>query len=242
MLTIKNWGDFQHYKDRSPPWIKLHKHLLDDYDFQCLPLASRALAPMLWLLASENMTGEIDSDPKRLAFRLRWSEKEVVDGLKPLLAAGFVIDASAVLAGCLQDACPETEAYKPETEEKVHVADKPQRFDPKEHLKAKLVSDQVISDWLTLRKAKKAPATLVAIDGIEREAGKCGKSLAEALTISCERGWAGFKAEWVTVGKVASSSRQETSDRRRAFMDELTGRNKRALGPFSGNVIEGEVL
>jgi transposase InsO family protein len=30
----------QHYKERSPRWIKLHRKTLDDYEFQCLPLAS----------------------------------------------------------------------------------------------------------------------------------------------------------------------------------------------------------
>ena len=30
-LHIKNWGEFQHYKKRNPPWIKLHKKLLDDF-------------------------------------------------------------------------------------------------------------------------------------------------------------------------------------------------------------------
>ena len=109
-MRVKNWDSFQHYKDRSPPWIKLHKALLDDFDFQLLPLASRALAPMLWLLASENMHGDIDNDPKRLAFRLRWSVQEVIDGMKPLLDSGFIVDDSNVLAGCYQSACPEAEA------------------------------------------------------------------------------------------------------------------------------------
>jgi len=103
-MRIKNWESFQHYKDRSPPWIKLHKSLLDDYDFQCLPLASKALAPMLWLLASENMNGNIDDDPKRLAFRLRWCISDVLTGLKPLIEKGFVISASDVLASCYHDA------------------------------------------------------------------------------------------------------------------------------------------
>lgn len=103
-MRVKNWGEFQHYKDRSPAWIKLHRHILDDYDFQCLPVASRALAPMLWLLASEYEDGEIDASAKKLAFRLRISEKELLDALNPLIDAGFFIveqDASEALAACL---------------------------------------------------------------------------------------------------------------------------------------------
>ena len=76
-LVPKNWVDFQHYKDRAPPWIKLHKGLLDDSVFQRLPVASRALAPMLWLLASEAKDGAFDASLSELSFRLRQSEKDV---------------------------------------------------------------------------------------------------------------------------------------------------------------------
>ena len=111
-LIPKNWDSFQHYKDRNPPWIKLHKGLIDDRAYQRLPVASRALAPMLWLLASESKDGSFDGDVVELAFRLRSSEKEVSAGLDPLIKAGFfmlVQDASSVLADCARVAVPETE-------------------------------------------------------------------------------------------------------------------------------------
>ena len=41
---VKNWSKFQHYKNRNPPWIRLHVEILDDYkadgtenDFHALP-------------------------------------------------------------------------------------------------------------------------------------------------------------------------------------------------------------
>lgn len=120
-LTVKNWGEFQHYKDRRPPWIKLYRNLLDDQDFMCLPIASKALAPCLWLLASESESGEIDGDVKKLAWRLRMTEKEVRDGLKPLIDNGFFIVASNVLADSLRDAIPDTER-ETEAEKKVDVS------------------------------------------------------------------------------------------------------------------------
>lgn len=100
IIRPKNWNEFQHYKGRNPPWIKLHKRLLDDYDFQCLPLASRALAPMLWLLASEHAKGEIDADEKKLSFRFRMSARELSSALETLLSAGFF----EVVADCKHDA------------------------------------------------------------------------------------------------------------------------------------------
>ncbi len=106
MLTPKNWGSFQHYKDRSPAWIKLHRGLLDDYTFSRLPVASRALAPLLWLLASEYEGGEITASHEELSFRLRMTTKELVDALTPLTDSGFFL-ASGVLAECKQDACLE---------------------------------------------------------------------------------------------------------------------------------------
>jgi len=111
-LAVKNWAQFQHYKDRAPPWIKLHKGLLDDFAFQRLPVASRALAPMLWLLASESADGTIEHDVPELSFRLRVSESEVDEALKSLIRAGFFVPvqaASTPLAPCKPDACLETE-------------------------------------------------------------------------------------------------------------------------------------
>jgi hypothetical protein len=60
------------------------------------------------------------------------------------------------------------------------------------------VPEEVASDWLILRKQHKAPATKTAIDGVAREATKAGISLADALRHGCERGWRGFKAEWIS--------------------------------------------
>lgn len=106
---VKKWAEFQHYKNRCPPWIKLQKSILDDFDFACLPIASKALAPLLWLLASESTDGEVRIDPDWLAFRLRFSVDDVRAGLTPLIEKGFLIVASGVLAECLQDACLEGE-------------------------------------------------------------------------------------------------------------------------------------
>jgi hypothetical protein len=107
-ITPKNWVDFQHYKDRAPVWIKLHRNLLDNYEFHCLPVASRALAPMLWLLASEYERGEITANIEVLAFRLRMSSDALADALRPLIDSGFFV-ASEPLASREQVACLETE-------------------------------------------------------------------------------------------------------------------------------------
>lgn len=125
VLEIRGWRQFQHYKGRRPPWIKLHHSLLDDYDFIRLPLASRALAPMLWLLASESEDGSVTSDAGRLAFRLHWDHSELVAAIKPLILSGFLVgvldetdDASAMLAARKQLVPPEERRDRGDTEER----------------------------------------------------------------------------------------------------------------------------
>lgn len=51
-LRIRNWERFQHYKDRSPPWIKLHRELLTSETWVSTDDASRVLAIALMLLAA----------------------------------------------------------------------------------------------------------------------------------------------------------------------------------------------
>ena len=190
LLRPKNWDKFQHYKDRCPPWIKLHRDLLNDREFACLPLASKALAPLLWLLASESKDGSFDASVDELVFRLRFKAVDVESGLKPLIDKGFFIVASGVLAECLQPAIPETER---ETEAETKTKKKTAAVAaPPEG-----VSQSVWEDFLQLRKAKKAPMTNAALAGIMREAEKAKWTLEQALTQCCMRGWTGFKADWV---------------------------------------------
>jgi uncharacterized protein YdaU (DUF1376 family) len=63
-------------------------------------------------------------------------------------------------------------------------------------LKPDSVSDYVWSDYLLLRRQKKAPVTQTVIDGIEKEAVRAGIPLEAALRECCVRGWQSFKADW----------------------------------------------
>lgn len=51
-LRVKNWERFQHYTNRSPPWIKLHRELLTSMTWVASDDASRTLAIACMLLAS----------------------------------------------------------------------------------------------------------------------------------------------------------------------------------------------
>lgn len=120
-IKPKGWEHFQHYKNRRPPWIKLHRTIIDDFDYQCLQLASKALAPCLWLIASEHEEGLIEVDFPKLSWRLRTPEPLVQEAVKELIDKGFFVIASGVLAECLHDARPERE-IETETEGEKEVA------------------------------------------------------------------------------------------------------------------------
>jgi len=215
LLQPKNWAVFQHYKDRCPPWIKLHRDLLNDRVFMCLPLASKALAPLLWLLASESKDGTFDGSLDELVFRLHITPKDYQDGVKPLIDKGFFIVASGVLAECYQDAIPETEGEtetKREKKQNTAIAVCPVN-----------VEEQVWSDFLALRKAKKAPMTVTALAGIKREADKAEWSLNRAIAECVERGWTGFKSDWVQDKK--SFAQQAADVARTTVPAQHTGRD-----------------
>lgn len=59
------------------------------------------------------------------------------------------------------------------------------------------VSEQVWSDFMTLRKAKRAPLSATALSAITKEAEKAAMHIEEALTECVTRGWQSFKAEWI---------------------------------------------
>jgi hypothetical protein len=152
-----------------------------------LPIASKALAPMLWLLASESKDGVFDGSLDELVFRLHITPKEYQDGVKPLIDNDFFILVSGVLAERKQVAIPETEGEtETETKKKATIVAPPEG-----------VSDSVWQEFKSLRKAKKAPITQRAIDAISSEANKAGWTLEKALEECVVRGWQAFKADWV---------------------------------------------
>ena len=99
------------------------------------------------------------------------------------------------------------------------------------------VNEKHARDWMEVRRAKKSKLTDTALDGIQREARKANVSFGEAIRISAESGWQGFKADWLSKPAANSGGRfptkaeaiqaanqkvldqviQEDNDRRRAL-------------------------
>ena len=197
-MRIKNFAKFQHFKDRRPPWVKLYRDILDDPDWHELDGESAKTLVMLWLIASEdeNQDGNLP-DAKKLSFRLRITQKQL-EKVCINLSQWLIHDDISVISERYQVDAPETETetetYKPETEKDTRAP----RFDAQAHLVSIGVDASIASDWIQHRKAIKATPTLTAIDGIANEAARAGTSLADVLAMCCQRGWRGFKAEWIS--------------------------------------------
>jgi len=86
-LRVRNWENFQHYKDRRPPWIKLHVELTDDYAFGSLPDVQKYHLIGIWLLAART-DNKIPNNGKWVADCI--AAKSKVD-LDALIEVGFLI-------------------------------------------------------------------------------------------------------------------------------------------------------
>lgn len=95
MLVVCNWSQFQHYQDRSPPWIKLHRGLMDSVSWHSLQDEAKGMLPMIWLLAAETRDGSLSGDENWLAFRLRADVEKVRRVIVVLLDTGFLEEVDA---------------------------------------------------------------------------------------------------------------------------------------------------
>jgi hypothetical protein len=85
-LRVKDFDRFQHYKDRSPPWIKLYNAVLDDYAFSRLQDASKWHLIAIWLLASRS-DNSIPDDAAWIGRMIGATQPVALD---PLLSCGFI--------------------------------------------------------------------------------------------------------------------------------------------------------
>ena len=81
-LRVTNLTSYQHYSKRNPPWVKLHRTSLNDYDLRNMPPISRLCFHYCTILASET-DNFIPYDLKYLSERMGFDVTELV--LSPLL-------------------------------------------------------------------------------------------------------------------------------------------------------------
>lgn len=103
-IRIPKWKQFQHYGKARPPWVKVHRPLLDKRAWRALGGSAAKLLVDLWLLAAEGddqpntgTSGEIRLSLPDLAWRLRVGEGELRTDLETLATFEFVELSSATL-------------------------------------------------------------------------------------------------------------------------------------------------
>lgn len=255
-LRVKKWEQFQHYRDRLPPWIKMHRELLTDYEFCILPDESKAHLMLIWLLASQ-MDGQVPDDARFIADHI--GAKRPIN-LSILVASGWLIteqSASNPLAECEQDASKvlalarSREAYKEETykeeAEKAKTragARNPSSPDPKpKRLKAVArtglpenftVSERVQS-WASDKGYLHLAERLEHFIGYVRRSGKIYVDWDEALMSAIREDWAHLN------GNGTKGSGDERQKRRDDTLRGLTGGlgNEGASG-FAERVVNPE--
>ncbi|MGJ3438627.1 replication protein [Pseudomonas sp. Je.1.5.c] len=84
------------------------------------------------------------------------------------------------------------------------------------------VPEQLLTDWLAQRKAKKAAVTATVWSTVNTELAKCaeaGISASAAITEALSAGWQGFKASWV-INRVRDTRQQPAAQsRHHGFQD-----------------------
>ncbi|WP_082113451.1 replication protein [Pseudomonas psychrophila] len=84
------------------------------------------------------------------------------------------------------------------------------------------VPEQLLADWLTQRKAKRAAVTATVWSTVNTELAKCaeaGITAADAITEALNSGWQGFKASWV-IKRLAESAPAPVAQSRHTGFDE----------------------
>lgn len=94
-FSIKKYSSYQHYKTRNPPWIKLYRSILNDYEMRCLSVEARLAYVGLLIIASET-DNHIPVDYKFISERLGFIVQEST--LTPLINSGFLLASHAIRA------------------------------------------------------------------------------------------------------------------------------------------------
>jgi hypothetical protein len=127
-LHVRNWGNYQHYKDRQPVWIKLHVALLDDLEMRKLSRTTRLLWPHI-LLAAARYNNTLKDDPKWLGSVLDVDSKTAAKAIAELRKGRWLQGkrASTSLAKRYPSRAP-----APSREHKPHVVTTPTALDVEE--------------------------------------------------------------------------------------------------------------
>ena len=99
LIHVVNWREFQHYGKRKPPWIKLYRDVLVNFEIMSLEPWERWCLVGLWLIASET-DNQIPANIAWLRHRLGLAHNPPLAKLQELGLIEVIGGASTVLAKC----------------------------------------------------------------------------------------------------------------------------------------------
>lgn len=230
--------------DARPAILKARCYPLKAFEIKCIQA-------MLEKLDSIGLIRLYLSDGKPFLQVTKWEKHQSIRAKKPKFpqpnADDFICKQAQANAPVIQSNPIQSESESESNHNaKKARREKPAGFDPKAALLSLGVSDQVATDWLALRKKKRAEVTPTVLDGFLEEAGKAGIALEQALRIACKNGWQGFEAAWINKDHGGSASRpayKTVSDQRAEAYEILTGNKAggyQSAPQQNGLLIEGE--
>lgn len=229
-------------------WFRLYAEFANDPKIQMMSESNQRRYIMLLCI---RCNGDVTLQDEEVAFQLRISNEEwattkalfvskelITEDNKPAAwdKRQFASDSSAARVSkhrakkkeqCNVTVTPQN---RTDTDISTDVDIKPRReksprFDAQAHLVSIGVDPVIASDWISHRNTMRAKPSLTAIDGIATEATRAGISLAAALAMCCQRGWRGFRAEWIATDQKHSGSQRPTVSDERAYTSAvLTGK------------------
>ena len=226
---VKNWWKFQHYRDRRPPWIKLHRGFFTDPAVQSLTILDRYHLLELWAAASD-LEGSLPLATGQLAACCHLANHQQAAcllarlGSKGLISKEDTRGARRVPASKLL--APKTEAYKEETEKKKQHPLPPLKKEG--FVLPEWIPGKTWQDFLETRaKIRKAPTTRakeLLVKKLEKLQAE-GFSVVEVLEQSILKGWQDVFPVKLS-GGLFNASKRELSPEDIEALDDLARAGK----------------
>ena len=148
---------------------------------------------------------------------------------------------STEVAGLIPDSgflIPDPSPLIPDCSTDVEGAGKPRKPAKPSIAKPDDVDGQTWADWLTLRKAKKAPVTETVVHGARAESVKAGMTLDAFLQVWCRRGSQGLEANWLKPAERQTASRVQPE----SFRESDRKAAEKRWAAFTGNTSDRDVI
>jgi hypothetical protein len=162
-IVIPKWDEFQHYKDRDPPWIKAHRSLLAKDEYLNLSFHLRGILEGLRLsyaASNRQLSGSTVALSRRLGQRVTTRD------LESLNHAGFIrLSASKPQAPRKRKVMPEAEAEAEKKNARTRATPKT----PESKIRA-LIANGVIADEVDLEAELRACGVIGSLADALREA------------------------------------------------------------------------